>query len=348
MAPTPGVSGASPLPDTARRGPGVWAVLAVLVILALAVFMALPFEQMPVQPWVSQFQAQLRAAFTQAGPYAIVVLLGAIVGLAEITSTFATYPREALRTTWERLLIAVNAAAAGLAFAVVRAYAPAADQLVTVIAVGIGFQALIRTKFTIAKQIGGAGNGDVSLNLGWLYEQFQNLCKTQIDLELMKGRRTAVSRMIERYPGLAELHDIATYTILARATLTVEEEQARLAELDRLIDPKAPANFARTSMALMILENGGQSYVDLLLGMQVTRAPGEATPESVVRRLIETHTLSELVELANRLPTAQEVRDWVKRAAQPAPDVSEASQKSAIAHFLVQRVGAEVVLKELA
>ncbi|HKZ83859.1 MAG TPA: hypothetical protein VJ793_09420 [Anaerolineae bacterium] len=347
MAPTPGAIGASPPPDKAQRGPGVWAVLAVLVILALAVFLALPFEQMLVQPWLPQFQAQLRATFAQAGPYAVVVLLGAIVGLAEITSTFPNYPREALRTTWARFLIAVNAAAAGLAFSIVRAYTPTADQLPTVIAVGLGFQALIRTKFTFAKQIGGAGNGDVSLNLGWLYEQFQNLCKTQIDLELMKGRSTAVSSMIGRYPSLAELHDIATYTILARATLTSDEEKARLAELDRLIDPKAPANFARMSMALLILENGGQAYVDLLLSQPMAPALPEITPESVARRLIEKYTLKELIDFGLSVPASDEVHDWVRQAAEPAPNVNEASQKAAIAYFLVQRVGAEAVLKEL-
>jgi hypothetical protein len=347
MTPAPGVSGALPPPDKAQGGPGVWAVLAVLVILALVVFLALPLEQMSVQPWLPQFQAQLLAAFAQAGPYAVVILLGAIVGLAEITSTFPNYPREALRTNWARFLIVMNAAAAGLALGIVRAYTPVADQLLTVLAVGLGFQALIRTKFTFAKQIGGAGSGDVSLNLGWLYEQFQNLCKTQIDLELMRGRRTAVSRMIERYPSLAELHDIATYTILARATLTVEEEQARLAELDRLIDPKAPANFARTSMALLVLENGGQAYVDLLLSQPMAKAPGEVTPESVARRLIEKYTLKELIDFGLSLQASEEVHNWVKQAAEPAPDVNEANQKAAIAYFLVQHVGAEAVLKEL-
>src|SRR5690606_13607258 len=115
------------------------------------------------------------------------------------------------------------------------------------------------------------------LNLGWLYDQFQNLARTQIDLELMNKRRTAVTRLLEYYPSLAELYDIAWYTITARATLTREQEEQRKADLDKLFDPKAPENFAKSSIALMILENGGQAYVELLL----TQAMQMLSPEAM-------------------------------------------------------------------
>ncbi len=336
-----------PLPE-GTRGPGGWTLVLVLLLLALGVFLIFPMESVALQPWVPALQARLRQSASEAGPVAAVALLGAIVGLAEITSTFPNYPREALRTRWARILVLINAVAAVLAFWIARVYAPTANLILTVVGVGIGFQALIRTRFTLARQIGGSGNGDVSLNLGWLYEQFQTLCKTQIDLELMNGRRTAVTRLIERYPTLAELRDIAEYTIVARATLALEEEKARLAELDKLFDPKAPANLARTGTALAILENGGLAYVDLLLSQPVVSAPKVATPESVVKSLIEKYTLADLVTLATRLTTTQQEHEYIQGAAKPASDVNEASQKAVIAHFLVQRVGAETVAKELA
>jgi hypothetical protein len=318
------------------------------LFLVLVVFLAFPMETVSLQPWAPALQAQLRVLVSQGWPFAAVALLGAMVGLGEIASTFPNYPREALRTRWARNLILVNAIAAALAFGIAQAYTPTTNLILMVLGVGIGFQAIIRTRFTLAKQIGGSGENDVSLNLGWLYEQFQNLCKTQIDLELMNGRRTAVTRLIERYPTLAELHDIAEYTIISRATLTPDEAKARMAELDTLFDPKAPANFARTSIALKILENGGQTYVDLLLSQPETAAPEAAIPEDVVKRLMDKYSLADLVTLAMQLTTTPQEHDYIQGAAQPVAGVGKASQKAAIAHFLVQRVGVETVLKAIA
>ncbi len=337
----------SPPPSPITRGPGGWAIVLALMLLALIVFLIFPMETVLLQPWVPALQAQLRALIGLGWPYVAVALLGAVVGLAEIASTFPNYPREALVTRWAKNLVLINAIAAALALGIAQIYAPATNLILTVLGVGIGFQAIIRTRFTLAKQIGGSGENDVSLNLGWLYEQFQNLCKTQIDLELMNGRRTAVTRLIERYPTLAELHDIAEYTIVSRATLAPDEAKARMAELDKLFDPKAPANFARTSIALKILENGGQAYVDLLLSQPAAAASQATAPEDVVKHLMEKYSLADLVTLAMQLTTTQQEHDYIQGAAQPVAGVGEASQKATIAHFLVQRVGVETVLKEL-
>jgi hypothetical protein len=233
---------------------------------------------------------------------------------------------------------------------------PEMNPVLQVLAVGVGFQALIRTRFILAKPINGRGEGEISLNLGWLYDQFQNLCRTQIDLELMNNRRTAVTRLLEYYPSLAELYDIAWYTIIARATLSDDEEAARLAELEKLIDPKAPEQFARTSIALMVLENGGQAYVDLLLDQAMDMegdmaaalpVPQAMTTEKLVWELIESYSVDELVALTSRLTEDQRVCDWVKEAAAPDPGTSEANRKSAIAHFLVQQLSAEVLQNAL-
>jgi hypothetical protein len=281
-------------------------------------------------------------------PYGIVALIGAVVGLAEIASTFLNYPREALRTRWGQLLILVNALAAALAFWIAWTYAPDANLPLLVIGVGVGFQALIRTRFTIAKSIGDSGS-NVELNLGWLYDQFQHLCKTQIDLEFMRGRRTAVTRLLTRYPSLTELHGIAVYTITARATLTPEEQQARIKALEPLLDSKLPVDLARATVALCILENGGQAYVDLLLDQSVTGPSDTVTPESLVKRLVDTCSLEQLVDLTKRLVPASEseVHTWVEQAAKPTPDASEAERKAAIAQMLVHQAGVDVVRREV-
>jgi len=175
------------------------------------------------------------------------------------------------------------------------------------------------------------------------------LCRTQIDLELMNNRRRAVTRLIKYYPTLAELYDIAWYTIIARATLSAEEERNKVGELEKLIDPKAPEYFAKTSIALMILENGGQAYVSLLLNQanQIETAVSEAlipgNAERMVSYLVESYTLNQLVALSQTLTENKEIQQWVAAAAKPTPETGEANRKAAIAHFLVQQVGLEPV-----
>jgi hypothetical protein len=284
---------------------------------------------------------------SQVAPYyAIVILLGVIVGLAKISSTFPNYPREALRTRWAKLLILINTLAATLAFWLARTYAPTADLALLAVGVGIGFQALIRTRFTLAKQIGGSGN-DIELNLGWLYDQFQHLCKTQIDLELMQGRRTVVDQLLQRYSSLVELHRIAAYTVTARTTFSQDEQKGRLEAVDKLLDPKVPAELASASMALRILENGGRAYVELLLHRPAANAPSSVTPETLVRQIVDKYSLPELVALTKSLTNLPELLDWVEQAAQPTPDAPETSQKIAIAQRLMKEVGVEAVRQEM-
>jgi hypothetical protein len=339
-----------------EMGRGVKAALTIFLFLVsvLVVFLIFPLQTASLPGWLPALQGQLGIVLAILAPFAIVGLLGGMVAVAEIASTFHTYPREALRTRWAWILIVVNVLAAIIALLVAQVTMPDMDTILQVLAVGVGFQALIRTRFVLAKQIGGPDKNDaeVSLNLGWLYDQFQHLCRTQIDLELMNNRRTAVTRLLEFYPSLAELYDIAWYTIISRATLSPDEEKARQDELQKLIDPKAPENFARTNIALMILENGGQAYVELLLDQAMAAAkagaPVPTTPEQVVRQMVDKYTLDELVQLTNQLTASEEIRKWVSQAARPSSEASQAQQKASIAHFLVQQVGLDAVKRVVA
>ncbi|MCA9958404.1 MAG: hypothetical protein KC443_05190, partial [Anaerolineales bacterium] len=148
------------------------------------------------------------------------------------------------------------------------------------------------------------------------------------------------------------LYDIAWYTIIARATLSPTEEAAKLAELEKLIDPKAPEQFARSSIALMILENGGPGYVNLLLDQAMTEQRVEAptravSSENLVWQLVETYSLPGLVTFTEQLTSATDVLTWVHNAAKPDPNATEASQKAAIAHFLLQQIGADAIQRQI-
>jgi hypothetical protein len=229
------------------------------------------------------------------------------------------------------------------------------DPFLLAIGVGIGFQALIRTKFTLAKQFGGLGrNGEVSVNVGWVYDQFQNLCKTQIDFELINSRQSAVTQLLKRYPTIQELYGIAASTIAARATFTLQEEEVLVEVLDNLVDEQAPTDLLRAKLALFILEVGGQAYVDFIL-MQISAAPGAQdilgvrvpSQEEIVRQLVDKMSLDEMITLCGELTSDPTLLEWVQEAAKPNPGLTKTQQKSAIAHRLVQEVGVEAVKRAM-
>ncbi len=329
--------------------------LLIVFLLTIATIIVFPITD-TTPTWVAPLQANVYGLTARFAPYVLVGLLGATVAIAELVSTFQTYPREALRTRWSWILIGVNVLAAIIALIVVRATMTEMNPSLQILSVGVGFQAIIRTRFVLAKRIGDDGTeGEVALNLGWLYDQFQNLARTQIDLELMNNRRTAVTRLLEYYPSMAELYDIAWYTITSRATLTREQEDQRKADLEKLLDPKAPENFAKSSIALMILENGGQAYVELLLtqAMQALspEAMAQAKPTNVdklIWQLVDSYSLTEMVALTKKVTDSEKVVEYVTNAAKPDPNVNTANQKATIAHFLVQQIGIEPLQKAMA
>ncbi|MCB8973063.1 MAG: hypothetical protein H6654_05845 [Ardenticatenaceae bacterium] len=289
------------------RGMKMTATLFFLLLAALITIVVFPITT-TTPAWVEPLQTNVYGFLARISPYILVGLLGSTVAIAELVSTFQTYPREALRT-----------------------------------------------RFVLAKRIGDDGQeGEVALNLGWLYDQFQNLARTQIDLELMNNRRTAVTRLLNYYPSMAELYDIAWYTITSRATLTREQEDQRKTDLEKLLDPKAPENFAKSSIALMILENGGQAYVELLLTQAMQNLSPEAvamgkpsTTEKLIWELVDNYSLPEMVALAEKLSTTEKAVNYVREAAQPDPEANAANQKATIAHFLVQQIGVEPLQKAM-
>ncbi len=336
------------------RGVKVIAAVFLLLLAALITIIVFPITE-TTPAWVEPLQTNVYGFMARISPYILVGLLGATVAIAELVSTFQTYPREALRTRWSWILIGVNVVAAMIALVVVRVTMTEMNPSLQILSVGVGFQAIIRTRFVLAKRIGSDGTeGEVALNLGWLYDQFQNLARTQIDLELMNNRRTAVTRLLEYYPSMAELYDIAWYTITARATLTQEQEAQRKADLEKLLDPKAPENFAKSSIALMILENGGQAYVELLLtqAMQALSPEAMATgkptsADKLIWQLVNNYDLEEMVTLTQKVADSERVLEYVTNAAKPDPNVNTANQKATIAHFLVQQIGVEPLQKAM-
>jgi hypothetical protein len=296
-----------------------------------------------------------------AVPYLSVVLLGVVVGLAELASTFADYPMDAVISAWGLGLIGLNGAMAALVFAIVRFYAPETDMFLLVLAVGVGFQALIRTKFTLAKQFSGADGGDLSLNLGWLYDQFQALCKTQIDQMLMRRRQPIVRKLVEAFPSQLALFNMAYYTVVARRTLTPEEEAQQLDVLaERLGDTSLPDEVIRMTFALHILETGGEGHAQALIEATPRQAPLAAAAAETLDREAVTGNLAERLDLETLKELALEaverkaaggVRDeWCAYVEGTAGDTAspEAVRRIGLARFIVDKAGLAFAADKLA
>ena len=349
-------------------------VTLVMIVIALGfLFLATPLDQLGLSAGAIQFQAKLREAIGSLSPFIAVALLGAAVGLAELTSTFEDYPREAIATQWGQYLIWLNGGTAVLAFFILRFYTPAETNIfLMILGAGLGFPTLIRTNFVFAKQFSGEEKKDMGINLGWLYEQFQTLCKKQIDVELMTYRRKQVDRLLLRYPTTQELYQTALYTIKARATFSKDEENAKLLELQQTIDPKVPPEVARMGIGLLILEVGGIAYVDLLVDVRrdaaiptplaaalaetatrsdapaVAAAPavGITDNETLVKKLVNL-SLNDLVAIATKLVKAADDQTWIKQAAQPQAGINDVKQKAPIAYYLVSHASNDAILREV-
>lgn len=340
----------TPAPDLRRRfnaTASTWGFLGV-VVFVLIVFAALPLQEMGL-PQLLKMQAGLNAIVEFLIPYLAVGGLGAAVGVAEISSTFSDYPREALVTRWSQYLLWLNTLTAMLAYLLARIYAPAEiEPIALIVGAGVGFPAIIRTKFTLARNFGGEGGGDVSVNIGWIYDQITTVCKKQIDLELMAYRRLKVDQLIQRYTTVQELFDTALYTLKARDTLTEAEQTAKRTELERIISEKLPPELTRLNLGLYILEVGGVAYVDSMTQARATHAAQAAraggheplTADTVIRELrdLPLATLTQKALAARPTPDEQAK---INQLAAPVSGLPEVTQRASIARYLVDNMGVD-------
>lgn len=228
------------------------------------------------------------------GAYAISVGLGMAVGIAEVVSTFRDSPREAMSTGWAWALVLLNgAAAAGVLALALLSPTVRNSPYLSALAVGVGLPTLIRTKFTVAKQFAGGEGGDLSINLGWLYDQFQNLCKTQIDLRLMTFRHRLVQKLISRYADTKTLFQLAQHTVLTRSGLTDEQREEKISYLEKTFE-KLPSETARVAMALFILDTGGREYLEMLAVAPPQPSPQERR-EALLAKFPDLQTLTDVV-----------------------------------------------------
>lgn len=201
-----------------------------------------------------------------ATAYGVVILRGVAVGIAEVISTFSSFPTEALKTGWAWGLVALNALAAVLVLFIVRYYTGQSNPIMTALAVGVGLPTLVRTKFTLAKQFGGTEGNDLSINLGWLYDQFLYVCKVQIDLVLLQMRRKLIHDLLMKIRTPQESANIAHQVIVERALFSQEDVQRRQEYVNGILQSTTIPDSAKSvGLARFIFETGGRDYVEALI-----------------------------------------------------------------------------------
>jgi|Deesub1362B_J571_1020462.scaffolds.fasta_scaffold00444_2 hypothetical protein len=197
-------------------------------------------------------------------PYIIVFILGAIVGIAEIIATFSPSPREAFRTFWAWVLAGMNAFAAIGVFAIIHFYAKSTNQVLLAVGIGIGFPTLIRTKFTIAKQF--MGGEDLSINIGWVYDQFLGWFKSEIDIAVVNKRLKMITQLITKIPDIKKLKVIAHTILQERSILSFEEVEKYEKYINDIVNStEIPERAKQVALAKFIIHMGGKEYIKNLL-----------------------------------------------------------------------------------
>ena len=133
---------------------------------------------------------------------------------------------------------------------------------------------------------------------------------------------------------MQELYDTALYALKARATLTVEEEANKRAELERIIGEKLPPDLTRLELGLLTLELGGVAFVDsVALAREAPGAGGGHEALTVDRVVKELRDLPfpELKQKALVASSSPDDKAKITELAEPIPGLPEVTQKASIA-----------------
>ena len=164
------------------------------------------------------------------GPYLVVAGLAVVWALAEILQSFSGDVPRALRSGWSWLLVGVNVAFALLAYAFVRFLIPVQSTPWPVaLAVGAGWQALLRTHVNLLQPLNPEVGESVAVSLAELYSRLQRFCRRQIDRSLAEERMALLERALRLPPEKLE-HEVRIYAY-ASALHPPEKVEAYIAKL---------------------------------------------------------------------------------------------------------------------
>ncbi|MBC8456639.1 MAG: hypothetical protein H8D67_01425 [Deltaproteobacteria bacterium] len=287
-------------------------------------------------------------------PYLIVGLIGLIIGFVEVVSTFdsraplvLSYIRAA---GWTWGLILFNGCINVLVFAIVMRLTGDQYSILFSFIVGFGLPIVLRTKFTITRNIKLEREKDVTVNIGWMSEQIQRLFLIQIDrafLEPQPHLQKILSKIHER----KALYNLIYVVIQSHETLPTQEKEAKLQSADEYY--KLPnTEIALTKLSLLLLEVGGWELVEQMEEIsEFARAQDE-----LISTMTQELTIDALKQIAEEVALIATVAETQSQFEQHIEDVlsdtaSDVLKKSVLANFIVNESGhefARVKLESLA
>jgi hypothetical protein len=213
---------------------------------------------------------------------------------------------------------------------------------------------LIRTNFTYAKQLNGQASPDSTINVGWLYEQFQKLCKNEIDRELVTAQQQRVVELLARNVTVAQLNNMVQYLLQARNTLTADEKAAKQREFKNAVSQAVPEDLTKLLLGQMILEVGGVQLIDGLIGVSSTTPPqaapkpttpvaSEPTKEDAIKQL-NALPIDELKKLATEAFASNDTKKGTIDAFYKLDKLGEVEKKESMATYLVNEIGAKAAI----
>jgi hypothetical protein len=164
---------------------------------------------------------------TNALDFLAAVLLGILVGLAELVSRYRDAPREALYSRPALLYLLLNGAASGVALGLIHGFgwtfgsSANAVRWTQVLVAGVGAMALFRTSlFTVR-----AGDKDVGVGPGSFLQIFRDAADREVDRLRAQSRSMRVAKLMEGIDYERAARGLMPYSLALMQSLADDEQQ---------------------------------------------------------------------------------------------------------------------------
>ena len=285
--------------------------------------------------------------------YIVVSFIGLIVGFLEIVSTFESKATLVLSQkkagAWAWGLIIFNGCMNLLIFAILMYLTDGWSPISLSLIVGFGLPILIRIKLTVIKTPN--STNELILNLGWIYERIQKLCKAQIDnAMLVSGQQ--LKKILARIQGFdtasptqpkgrKQLYNFVYVIIQSSETLSPQKKEEKLKLADEFYK-LTNEQIAQMKLSLLLLEVGGVQLVERL--EQIPES--EILSEKLIGRMIRELLQNTLKEIAEEVAAAADTEETKTKLRQYIEDVmadsaSDTLKTAVLANFIVYEGGQE-------
>jgi len=175
---------------------------------------------------------------TDAIDYAVVGLLGALVGFAELASRYRDAPRDALRSNPALVYVALNLAASLLALAMIRGFewsfgvSGGSVRWTQLLVAGVGAMALFRTSlFTVR-----AGDRDIGVGPGSFLQIFRETADREVDRLRAQARSSHVGKLMEGVSYKEANEGLIPYCLALMQGVPHEEQQKLIKAVALLVN----------------------------------------------------------------------------------------------------------------